>query len=208
MDQIRPWDRKNRARFAPHMREFHDGVEKDIKAYGRRVVCVGATENATDPNDFFAYTIGNARKGLPELLAIGISQNAYILNLLSDMMIRRGHKFADGELVALGEKSVPVCLVDATDTVKDLLTVQAGEHYSSQDYGVMQVVAPDSAGLFPWQPKCATPYSRVAVYRRANGVLRLSTGRTKPRDSPHCIRGSCVLAAPYFPPTTSSGLPP
>jgi Domain of unknown function (DUF4262) len=165
---INPWDRKSRARFATRMRKFHDGVEKDIKAYGRRIICVGPTEAEppTSQNDFFAYTVGNARRGLPELLIIGTSRGGYMLNPLSEMMIERGQKFADGEMIECGCK-FPFCLIDANETVKDSYTIQAGEHYSSQDYAVMQVVIPDRDGHFPWQPKCVAPFSHVVVHRRA-----------------------------------------
>jgi Domain of unknown function (DUF4262) len=163
-----PWDQKNWSGNTARMREFHDGAEDNIEGYGRHVVCVAATEApaSTDPNDYFSYTIGNTRKGFPELLVVGTFRQGYILNPLSEMMIERGHKFADGELVDLGG-DFPVCLVDAAETVKDEFTVQAGEHYDTNDYAVMQVVLSDKAGLFPWQPKCAAPYSRVVVHRRA-----------------------------------------
>ena len=69
-------------------------------------------------------------------------------------MIERGHKFADGELVELGGGKFSVCLV------------QAGEHYGSSDYAVMQVVMSDPCGLFPWQPRCTAPHSRIVVHRR------------------------------------------
>jgi Domain of unknown function (DUF4262) len=156
MDQINPWDRKHWSGNTARMRKFHDRIEGDIERYGRFVVCVAATEDSgptDDPNDYFSYTIGVFRQG-------------YILNPLSEMMIERGHKFADGELVDLGG-SFPVCLIDAAETVKDDYTIQAGEHYDSSDYAVMQVVMSDPCGLFPWQPKCAAPHSRIAVHRRA-----------------------------------------
>jgi Domain of unknown function (DUF4262) len=160
---INPWDRKGRSGKSAHMRKFHDGVEKDIEAYGRRIICVGPTEAEppTSQNDFFAYTVGNARRSLPELLIIGTSRGGYILNPLSEMMIERGQKFADGEMVECGCK-FPFCLIDASETVKDRYTIQAGEHYNSQDYPVMQVVLPDTGGLFPWQPGCTSGYE---IYR-------------------------------------------
>ena len=149
------------------MQEFHDRAAGDIERYGRHVVCVAPTEAEAsgDLNDYFSYTIGNSRKGYPELLVVGVFRQGYILNSLSEMMIERGYKFADGEMVDLGG-SFPVCLVDAADSVKDDYTIQAGEHYGSSDYAVMQVVLSDKAGLFPWQSKCAAPHSRIAVHRR------------------------------------------
>jgi Domain of unknown function (DUF4262) len=148
-------------------REFQGRTEEDIQIHGRSIVCVfpSETETSTSPNDYFAYTIGNARRGLPELLIIGTTRDGYILNPLSEMMIERGQKFADGEMVECGRK-FPFCLIDANETVKDSYTIQAGEHYGSQDYAVMQVVIPDRDGHFPWQPKCAAPFSLIATHRR------------------------------------------
>ncbi len=164
-----PWEQKywSGGGSTARMRKFHDCAEDDIEKYGRHIVCVGATEGSASayPNDRFSYTIGNARKGFPELLVVGVFQQGYILNPLSEMMIERGHKFADGELVELGGGKFPVCLIDAAESVKDDYTVQAGEHYSG-DYAVMQVVMSDPCGLFPWQPKCAAPHSRIVVHRR------------------------------------------
>jgi Domain of unknown function (DUF4262) len=168
-----PWDQKRWGGNTARMRKFHDRIEDDIAQHGRFIVCVAETETKaaastypTDPNDYFSYTIGNARKGFPELLVVGVFRQGYILNPLSETMIERGHKFADGELVDLGG-SFPVCLVDAAETVKDDYTIQAGEHYDSSDYAVMQVVMSDPCGLFPWQSGCAAPHSRIVVHRRA-----------------------------------------
>jgi len=160
------WDQKQWGGNTARMRKFHDYTEDDIKRYGRSVVCVAEAAASTDPNDCFSYTIGNTRKGFPELLVVGVCEQGWILNPLSEIMIERGYKFADGERVDLGGGRFPVCLIEAAETVKDDYTVQAGEHYDSSDYAVMQVVMSDPCGLFPWQPKCAAPHSRIVVHRR------------------------------------------
>lgn len=163
------WAQKRWGDKTARMRKFHDRTEDDIKRYGRHIVCVAPAEAAPSlyPNDRFSYTVGNACKGFPELLIVGVFRQGYVLNPLSEIMIERGYKFADGELVDLGGGKFPFCLIDAAETVKDGYTVQAGEHYDSSDYAVMQVVASDPCGLFPWQPKCAAPHSRIIVHRRA-----------------------------------------
>jgi len=169
-----PWEQKywSGSGSTARMRKFHDCAEDDIERYGRHVVCVGATEGSASayPNDRFSYTIGNASKGFPELLVVGVCRQGWILNPLSEIMIERGYKFADGELVELGGSKFPVCLVDAAESVKDDYTVQAGEHYSG-DYAVMQVVMSDPCGLFPWQQKCAAPHSRIVVHRRTGALV-------------------------------------
>jgi Domain of unknown function (DUF4262) len=142
---------------------------EDIDRTGRSLIGVFPAKDSTDPvNDAFTYSIGNALVGLPELLVVGMFEGAHWpINELSRRMIERGRKFDDGEIVSLGEGAVPVCVIDAGDEVKDLYTIQATNFYrGARDYQVMQVVIPDKAGLFPWQPGCACPYSHVNVYRK------------------------------------------
>lgn len=55
-------------------------------------------------------------------------------------------------------------MVEASDDVKDAYTVQA-KHFFGDSYRVVQVVAPDPTGLFPWQKGCAKPYCDVVVHR-------------------------------------------
>lgn len=144
-------------------------IERNIALHGRSIIGVFPNAGSKDPvNEAFAYTIGNAIKGLPELLIVGMYEDTYTLNRLSSMMLERGKKFADGELVLLGEGArVPVCVVDASDAVKDRYTFQASNYHGGEDYAVMQVVVPDTHGLFPWQPGCSRPYADVKVYRTA-----------------------------------------
>jgi hypothetical protein len=82
-------------------------IKADIERDGRHILGIPDGEPAP-----FAYTIGNELKGLPELLLIGVSRKAGLLNVLSDMMIERGTRFADGELVDLGGKH-PVKIINA-----------------------------------------------------------------------------------------------
>jgi hypothetical protein len=86
-------------------------VEDDIRRNGRSVLCVGAE----DDSPAFAYTIGNAIEGLPELLMIGGVCDSCAVNALDDLsekMIERRAAFDDGELVRLGAK-YPVKIIDA-----------------------------------------------------------------------------------------------
>ena len=144
--------------------EFHKNIERDIAKSGRSIVCVCADADSKCHSDFFAYTVGNSIKGLPELLTFGVSRDSGFLNALSEIMIDRG-RFSDGEIVDLGGK-LPLCVVDAIDDVKDLFTIQVGEHFGTERYDVMQVVIPDRAGLFPWQHGCAEPFRSIHIYRR------------------------------------------
>lgn len=107
----------------------------------------------------FTYTIGNQERGLPELLIIGFWGSPYggLLDTLSDMMIERGEPFAHGELVSLGAK-YPVKLINANDQAQREYTIQCGQFYGSEDYGVQQVVACDREGRYPDDPQCSDRY--------------------------------------------------
>jgi len=80
-----------------------------MRQSGRSVLCVGADVDTPS----FAHTIGNALKGLPELLIIGTHKGA-LLDDLSQKMIERGRAFDDGELVSLGGK-FPVKIITTND---------------------------------------------------------------------------------------------
>lgn len=141
-----------------------DKIEDDIKTHGRSVI--GVLPDTADPNSAFAYTIGNAQAGLPELLALG-GNSALVpaLNILSRIMQSRG-RFADRQQVYLGEGAkFPVCVVEAADSVKDEYTVQA-TNYNGRDYDVMQVVVPDPQGRFPWDAECEKPYADIIVHAK------------------------------------------
>ena len=156
------------------MNDDHDAfvrkMQDNITNSGRTLFGVFPDEDSADPlNDAFTYSVGNGLAGLPELLVVGLFDGMqWPLNELSRLMVERGRKFDDGELVSLGEGALPVCLVDAGEEVKERYTVQATNFFEGErNYQVMQVVLPDKDGRFPWQPGCAAPYSKVNVYRRS-----------------------------------------
>jgi hypothetical protein len=150
------------------LERYHEKVAENISRHGRHLVGVFPNEGEPDPlNNAFQYTIGNHLKGLPELLLIGLYDNTFILNRLSSIMIERGRKFTDGELVSLGEGAkYSLLVVDAADSVKDRYTIQAGQHLGTEEYQVMQVVMPDKSGRFPGQRGASAPYSKVIVHRK------------------------------------------
>jgi hypothetical protein len=134
----------------------------DIDRVGRSVLGVfGADEDDAPP---FSYTIGNALVGLPELLVIGLAGEGP-LNHMSDLMIKNGRPFAEGELVDLGGP-VPVKVITADERAKENYTIQVARFVGRSDYVVQQVIIPDRRGRFPGDPKCDQPYSLFPVLRR------------------------------------------
>src|SRR5262245_12591297 len=113
---------------------FRRKTADDIEKHGRTVIGVFPVKGSKDPiNEAFIYSIGNAERGLPELLVVGSFEMGFVVNRLSEIMIERGGKFEDGELVSLGGEH-SVCVVDAADSVKANYTVQATNWHGSEDY--------------------------------------------------------------------------
>jgi hypothetical protein len=138
-------------------------IRADIDRYGRHIVGVFPTKDDVGPP--FAYTIGNEEKGLPELLVIGVSRNGGFLNILSDMMVERGGRFADGELVDIGGP-YPVKVIDANATAQTEYTVQAGVFHGYENYSVQQVLVPDRDGHFPDDARCDARYRMPVLGQR------------------------------------------
>jgi hypothetical protein len=158
--------RPRRRPMAEDFARFRRNMRDNIRRTGRTIIGVFPDEKSVDPtNEAFAYTVGNALKGLPELLVVGMYGDTFTLNKLSEMMIERGERFDDGQIVSLGGKH-PVRVFDADDSVKDQYTIQASNYYGRERYDVMQVVLSDPDGKFPWQAGCAEPYRRVRIHRR------------------------------------------
>ena len=135
-----------------NMQEFHRNVDNDIRRHSRSVVCVGKRcDDCDDGSPSFAYTIGNWPR-FPELLIIGTADGR-VLNTLSDMMIKRGVTFADGELVNVGG-TLPVKIINADHRAQDEYTIQAGQHFGHENYRVLQALIPDRNGRFPGDPEC------------------------------------------------------
>jgi hypothetical protein len=76
-------------------------------------------------------------------------------------MLNRRTAFANGELVSFG--GLPLKAVIANKTARDEYTLQAGEHFGTEDYAFLQILIPDRNGVFPDEPGCMQPYSRMPV---------------------------------------------
>ncbi len=137
--------------------DLYEKMAKQIRERGRSVINVMERKP-------FSYTIGNAIKGLPELLVIGLSpiDATYMLNVWSVTMIERGSAFAAREMVDIGG-AFPCLAVACVEGVRDIYTIQAGEYLERQDYDVVQMIVPDPDGRFPPDPLCAPGYRNVPI---------------------------------------------
>lgn len=119
---------------------------------------VGVAAAASDPDapSFipFAYSVGLDRRGWPELLTVGmVHVGTEIINFLSE----RDDPPAPGPVDVGGR--FPLWAVRATDprTRADYVIQTDAPH------GVIQLVACDTQGRYPWDDGCLAPYASIPV---------------------------------------------
>jgi hypothetical protein len=144
------------------MDQFYANIDRHIATLGRSILGVmGEGEHLG-----FSYTIGNHKADLPELLVIGLEPRTagQLLNWMSDEMKKRGQSFENGELVNWGgEGKLALKFVRAGRKARDEYTIQATRYLETEDYGLMQILVPDTEGRYPDEPGCAPPYGTVPV---------------------------------------------
>jgi Domain of unknown function (DUF4262) len=140
------------------MRAVYERMAGNIQKFGQSIIGTEGCFNGK--NMAFSYTIGLQSRGFPELLMVGFKAQvaAGVLNSLAKIQDERGKPFLDGEEVSTGGL-YPVKMLGCGKKARELCTIQAGQFYGNENYGVMLVLVPDSKGTFPTDPGCAYPYS-------------------------------------------------
>lgn len=145
--------------------DFYAKAERNIRETGRAVLYVAAAP-------VFAYTIGNSLRNLPELIVFGISpgDSTMLLNAWSNLMIKRGASFGDGEMVRFDEFSdaLPCRAMRCDGLAKLRYSIQIGQVLGIDDraYDLMQMLVPDKFGVFPDDPRCDPPYAMPVLSAR------------------------------------------
>jgi hypothetical protein len=122
-------------------------IAASIETHGQFLMAV-----MRDPQDgapAFVYTIGNASRGLPELLLVGNFRPddvGMILNCLGDIMRERREPL-EGE-VSVGGTFPVRCRWAGADARRDY-TCHAGRWLGHDEYAVTQVLFCDREGRFP-----------------------------------------------------------
>ena len=130
-------------------------VKQNIDAFGQHLFQVfGDAES-----DAFAYTVGNAEQGLPELLVIG-NFPAHIIGLLLNDLGAKMRE--DGRPLPLGLVdigwSVPVKIRMSGPAARDRVTIQASQYFGHDTYGVLQVMLCDPKNRYPGEDGCDPRY--------------------------------------------------
>ena len=129
-------------------------VQENIDRAGQHVFAIFPSKESPA----FAYTIGNANIGLPELLLIGNfapRTSAPILNELGRKMRAAGNPL-EGD-VSLGGR-FPVRIREASPSAKARYTIQAGHYLGHEHYDVLQLLICDLEGRYPGEPGCDPDY--------------------------------------------------
>ncbi len=99
----------------------------------------------------FYYTVGLTARGLPELVLFGLDSTTgqKALENIAAMLVG-GMRPADGLLLHDVLRNVPVALREISD-IKTQTHMRYASEFFPEGVRGMQVIWPDTAGVFPWQ---------------------------------------------------------
>lgn len=135
--------------------DIYAAIEHNIARSGQHLFLIFADGAAPA----FAYTIGNALHGLPELLLIGNFSPRVaggIVNELGQRM-RDARRPLEGDLDVGGQ--FPVRIRRASSEARERYTLQVGRYLRHEEYDVLQVLLCDSKGVYPGEPGCEPGYA-------------------------------------------------
>jgi hypothetical protein len=142
----------------------YDSLEQDRIATWRRVTAnihrYGwhvAMNYGDDRSAPFAYSVGAASLGLPELIVAGIdpATGAQLINAV----LARGRTEGLPEGVAMaGLANHPLILKALTSDQAQRWLPMADAHHQGRPFAAMQMVYPDPDGRFPWDPGYHFPW--------------------------------------------------
>ncbi|NIH77381.1 hypothetical protein FHV99_004633 [Ochrobactrum sp. P20RRXII] len=122
-------------------------IEQNIKTAGQHIIGVFDPEQKRDS---FAYTVGNAPQGFPELLLIGSfppNVMMMMLNAVGTHMRNAESPLEEGMLDI--DWTFPFKIRKTGERAKADFTVQAGQYLGREDYEVLQVMICDKHGKYP-----------------------------------------------------------
>jgi hypothetical protein len=123
-----------------------DDLDAKIARYGWAVLGVFGEHDAPP----FAYTVGLAAKGWPELIVFGLP-----LDVARQFLNQLGRRLRDGEQLPLDTamlgvaEGFPAQLVAVPRQASDQYMFATRRRYP--DYRALQLVWTDKAGRFPWE---------------------------------------------------------
>ena len=106
----------------------------------------------------FAYTIGNALLGLPELLIIGNFAPILMASVLNEVgrRMRQTDEVPDKDIDIAG--AFPIRPRLAGTEARTAFTIHVGRFLGHDEYAVVQLLLPDPMGFYPGEPGCDPRY--------------------------------------------------
>ncbi|BAI96681.1 hypothetical protein Sj15T_09840 [Sphingobium sp. TA15] len=134
----------------PTSRDPMSIVQDNIDRTGQHLFAIFGS----DDEPAFVYTVGNAVRGLPELLLIGNFRATVAGGILNDLgtIMRKQERALSGD-IGLGGR-YPVRIRRASEGAKFKWTIQAGQYLGHDHYDVLQVLLCDYDGHYPGERGC------------------------------------------------------
>lgn len=135
--------------------DFYGDIARNIARSGQHLFLIFADGDTPA----FAYSIGNALHGLPELLLIGNFSPRVAGSILNELgqQMRQARRPLEGDIDVGGQFSVR--LRRASVEARHRFTFQAGRYLRHDEYDVLQVLLCDPAGVYPGEPGCEPAYN-------------------------------------------------
>ncbi|MDF0545024.1 DUF4262 domain-containing protein [Sphingobium sp. H39-3-25] len=129
-------------------------IQSNIDRTGQHIFAIFPDDDTAG----FAYTIGNTRLGLPELLIIGNFAPVLMASVLNEVgrRVRQTDQVPDKDIDIGGAYPIRPRLAGAT--ARSAFTIQVGRFLGHEEYAVVQLLLPDPMGLYPGEAGCDPRY--------------------------------------------------
>jgi len=134
--------------------DFYAAIERNIARSGQHMFLIFADGETPA----YAYSIGNALHGLPELLLVGNFSPRLAGSVINDLgrKMREARRPLEGDIDIGGQ--FPVRVRRASAEARQRFTLQAGRYLRHEEYDVLQLLLCDAAGIYPGEPGCEPAY--------------------------------------------------
>jgi hypothetical protein len=145
----------------------------------------GVLGAAASGRQTFTYTIGlPSHIRHPELAVCGVASENAILVIGAVVDALQATPALDGRVTGALGGDMPLWIATLPDeVVAEHLGGACGwrrEHHDGQPATAKQVIVPDPAGLFPWEPGCQDGYGRLQSLLLPEVAVREPSGETAP----------------------------
>ncbi|MFT3736684.1 MAG: DUF4262 domain-containing protein [Rhodocyclaceae bacterium] len=133
--------------------EHHIKLMENIKEFGCQVMHI-AEEDELPP---FAYSVGvQLSTGAPEVIVVGLKQPmAHFVVNEYNRRVRQGERFVPGQLYSGFLEGFDILVSEVHRSQYDEYFGMAFRLYEGPDFDVLQIVWPNTAGVWPWDAEAS-----------------------------------------------------